>query len=589
MFLIRSKTHLANNPIRVPAEVVKITGRDIPTGLTSRGKLAEIPCFGVTMLGTSHGFDPKGQTTGLIIWANGIGTMVDPPSNAMSCLAELGISPRMIDSIILTHCHSDHDAGTFRKLLFDRGTKVLTTQTIMSSFLRKYAAITGMSSEFLKTLFEVEPVVIGKPTFLHGAQWHFKYSLHTIPCIGFTVKFGDKSISYSADTHYSVNLADIMLRKGVIGNERRNSLVEFPSTSDLILHEAGVPPIHTPISELLSLPEGIKKRLRVVHIAQKDIPRNKGLMGLETGDTVVVEDKANPFQRSILLLDLFGRIQIFRDCLKNFNDARLLIENIEQKVFRNGDLICSKGSKGDSFYILLQGTAQVVVGSLKKSFNVGDFFGETSLVTGEKRNADVFARSNVVKGKIVVAVIKANEFNELTAGTTVKKRLVRLGNIRKMNSWQLLSKNSVLNQFSTASKTQLETIMHLRLFKKDQCVWKLRDCANYIILIRSGVFELLIKTTTLATRSVSLGIKNSANESMRSSSISTKNVRKERLSQGGLVGDFDAIMCGLLLGSELICASNLASAMIIKKQDWLKYIEEFPGTKLILHQKQYVV
>lgn len=31
----------------------------------------EPPIFGVTVLGSSHGFDPKGNTSGYIIWING--------------------------------------------------------------------------------------------------------------------------------------------------------------------------------------------------------------------------------------------------------------------------------------------------------------------------------------------------------------------------------------------------------------------------------------------------------------------------------------------------------------------------------------
>lgn len=37
------------------------------------------PDFGVTILGSSHGFDCKGSTSGYILWINGRGVMVDPP------------------------------------------------------------------------------------------------------------------------------------------------------------------------------------------------------------------------------------------------------------------------------------------------------------------------------------------------------------------------------------------------------------------------------------------------------------------------------------------------------------------------------
>jgi len=39
----------------------------------------------------------------------------------------------------------------------------------------------------------------------------------------------------------------------------------------------GVPPIHTPASVLANLPKDVKKRLYVVHVAAKDIPKDSGL------------------------------------------------------------------------------------------------------------------------------------------------------------------------------------------------------------------------------------------------------------------------------------------------------------------------
>ena len=37
------------------------------------------PLFGVTTLGASTGFDADGVTSGLVLWINGRGIMVDPP------------------------------------------------------------------------------------------------------------------------------------------------------------------------------------------------------------------------------------------------------------------------------------------------------------------------------------------------------------------------------------------------------------------------------------------------------------------------------------------------------------------------------
>jgi hypothetical protein len=77
----------------------------------------EPPLFGITVLGSSHGFDPKGSTSGYIIWINGRGIMLDPPPFAQNMLKQHAIPSSIIESIIISHCHADHDAGAFQKIL----------------------------------------------------------------------------------------------------------------------------------------------------------------------------------------------------------------------------------------------------------------------------------------------------------------------------------------------------------------------------------------------------------------------------------------------------------------------------------------
>ena len=73
----------------------------------------------------------------------------------------------------MTHCHADHDAGTFQKILCHGKITLITTRTIKDSFLRKYAAITGFDNEFLNGLFSFVPAVIGQPVRFHGSEIKF--------------------------------------------------------------------------------------------------------------------------------------------------------------------------------------------------------------------------------------------------------------------------------------------------------------------------------------------------------------------------------------------------------------------------------
>jgi hypothetical protein len=46
-------------------------------------------------------------------------------------------------------------------------------------------------------------VLIGDKVPIHGAEFEFDYSFHTVPTVRFKLSFLDKSISYSSDTYYN--------------------------------------------------------------------------------------------------------------------------------------------------------------------------------------------------------------------------------------------------------------------------------------------------------------------------------------------------------------------------------------------------
>jgi hypothetical protein len=62
-----------------------------------------------------------------------------------------------------------------------------------------------------------------------------------------------------------------LYEKGVLTKERYEFLISDDKWKHTyILHEAGVPPIHTPMKALISLSDDIKERLLLVHVAEKD-------------------------------------------------------------------------------------------------------------------------------------------------------------------------------------------------------------------------------------------------------------------------------------------------------------------------------
>lgn len=258
------------------------------------------PSFGVTVLGNSHGFDKNGSVSGYVLWINGRGVMIDPPPYASATLEREGIRSRMIIAIMVTHCHADHDAGTFQKVMTGSRVAVITTPTIYKSFIRKYAALSGLSPALLRHSHRHRPAIIGQPLKFQGATFHFTYTLHTIPCIAFRVNWRGRSMVFTGDHLNSPPMIDSLEKKGVLTKERADDLRRLPlQECDLLLHEAGAPPIHTPLDVLKALPERVKKRLYVVHTSA--LPADCELRVAPTGtagtirlDQVTTRSHENP-------------------------------------------------------------------------------------------------------------------------------------------------------------------------------------------------------------------------------------------------------------------------------------------------------
>ena len=261
------------------------------------------PSFGVTVLGNSHGFDKSGSTSGYVLWINGRDVMIDPPPYSSATLEREGIRPRTIVGIILTHCHADHDAGAFQKVLTGSPVVVITTPTIYKSFIRKYAALSALSPALLRHSHRHKPAIIGRPLRFQGATFRFTYTLHSIPCVGFRVEWRGRSMVFTGD-HLNLPSAIDQLEErvsfeilaissawlvllnhdfqGVLSKARADDLRNLPlQDTDLLLHESGAPPLHTPLEVLNQLPSRIKKKLYVVHTSA--LPPDSELRVAPTG------------------------------------------------------------------------------------------------------------------------------------------------------------------------------------------------------------------------------------------------------------------------------------------------------------------
>lgn len=506
------------------------------------------PLFGVTCLGPSHGFDSEENTSGYVIWLNHNGVMVDPPVNSTEWLENSNVNPKLIDSIILTHCHADHDAGTFQKIMEEGRVTVYATHTVINSFLRKYAALSDEPVSYLSRLFRYHPIYLGQPVYVHGGEFQFFYTLHSIPTLGFTLKFQDQSFVYSSDHQGDPEVQKTLFDLGVISEERLKQLQSFPWESKVIYHESGIPPLHTPIRYLNSLPQDIQKRIVVYHIAKKDFPEQTDLtlatFGIE--NTLYFKTEPPVYEKMYQILGLLKHLDFF-DSLPVEKVQEFVSIIIEEK-FKKGTKIIEKGTMGDKFYIIASGNVAIVSDELvsKKLASTYEYFGEMTLMTDEPRAADVIAETDVV-----VYTIEKNKFLSFISNTEFECTLQKLVENRKNVIWNVLQASPLFNRLSSYQKTWIESILQPVSYNGKGILIEEGKPTEHIYVINEGEVKV----------------------SQHGRHITT-------LSKGDFIGAMHKIHRGEP-AEYTFQYTDTISLLAIKKDDVLEFVNKNPGVGMI--------
>lgn len=98
-------------------------------------------------------------------------------------------------------------------------------------------------------------------------------------------------------------------------------------------------------------------------------------------------------------MKLLSRIRLFQPLTQD--ELRRIAETLGRRVFGPGQTLVSAGEQGESLFILIEGLLDVEVErdmawQHVATLEPGEFFGEMSLLTGERRSATVRARSESV-------------------------------------------------------------------------------------------------------------------------------------------------------------------------------------------------
>ncbi|MBU1084178.1 MAG: cyclic nucleotide-binding domain-containing protein, partial [Candidatus Omnitrophica bacterium] len=517
--------------------------------------------FAITTLGTSHGFDVAGDYTNFIVWLEGEGILVDPSPQALEYIDRLGIDEDLIPYVFLTHTHADHDSGTLRKILKKRRIKLIATKPVFDSFIEKTRVLVGSDSDATRWVEHIE-VKSGRGNefeleLSNGAYATIavRWNLHSIPTNGLKITYGDYVFGYSGDIEYDKEKIQGLLKDGKITEEQAHDLLFFfwdangKPKVDLLFHEAGMKPLHTPIANIGEFPSAVREVTRLVHIADKDVPEDavvKKAKGFET--FVLIESDEQSRLRSIL-----KPIDIAAMYIANLTPSKKaeIYEKGTIKEFKKGDLIVHEGDEVDDaseFYIILSGRCEVHTAD-KPRLIAGDCIGDWAFETNKVRSASVIAESDVT----VIALNRVQYDSIIKSEESTREVKLIKKNIGLIQAWVRHTSEEEIYSLSSYSMKHLSVKLQRRKYKKGEIIIKQGEKGEEFFIIDSGSVTVYDESVSPVKRKATFGGK------------------------GRYFGETAFLSEDNNLRNATVVAETDLDVAVMSKEDFDKVLHDYPG------------
>lgn len=234
-------------------------------------------------LGVGDAFTALHYSSSLAVEAEGALLLLDCPHPIQKMLREASqrsgrpLTPDRISAVALTHLHADHSSGLeglgyFFYFSLKKRLRILAHPTVSSRLWERLGA--GMEClqagegepvrMRLEDYFELVPLREDAPTREGPFELECRRTIHPVPTTAFRLRAAGRCLGVSADTAFDPGL------------------VEWLSAADLFVHETG-PGVHTSYEKLLSLPEPIRRKIRLGHYPDSFEAEKSQIPPLEEG------------------------------------------------------------------------------------------------------------------------------------------------------------------------------------------------------------------------------------------------------------------------------------------------------------------
>lgn len=221
----------------------------------------------VIVLGTGDAFTTSRNNTAFVVEHNGKYVAVDCPHPYLKILKENNIDPIKIDDIIITHLHGDHIGGLdtflfYRKFVLGQRTNIHGLSFIEELWDGHLKSSMGKSFDKDMRYDEFYNAIHYETACSSGPiKFEMRETKHYIPATA--IRFGIMGesgwkLGFSGDTAFDIDL------------------IEWLNEAEVIFHEFGPPPGHTPIEKFLLLSAEIRMKMRYIHYSD-DVGSTKNL------------------------------------------------------------------------------------------------------------------------------------------------------------------------------------------------------------------------------------------------------------------------------------------------------------------------
>jgi CRP-like cAMP-binding protein len=452
------------------------------------GEVEKPEALRLKILGCYTGFDPAGPTTGMLLWANGNGFLIDSPAGIRKYLKQVGVAKDRLTAIIQTHVHDDHCALS-ELMLSEHSFSLITTREIYECTVLKVAHIIDEPVDVVKTMMEFVEVIPGKTYHMYGATWEFFYTIHSIPTIGFRVTVADEkgkknTLLHSSDLDHFKGMEQLVA-DGAVSQEHYDHMRNLVRGDErLAMIDAGGGLIHGEPSDwdktIAQYPE---TEFLFYHVNPSKLDTKKYQVAHPGWGKTFLKER--DFPQSVYS-GVLQTLKLFE--VKDHYWINVIFSLGQLVELPNHFEVVKKGQEGDSFYFILSGVLDVLDPENKKepllaTLESGDFFGEMSIINKSKTNATVVARTPVVLFKLA-----GDLFLEFVEKNDLKENFSSLWKRRP-----LISSVAVFRDLDPTAKHEISLLAKNQSFPKDEMIVRQGSKTEDFYIISSGKVEIYRK------------------------------------------------------------------------------------------------